>query len=127
MNKKGHKQRHHINQEFPESINSTEQQQENIMDQQLIPEVNKDVVETNQPGEFHEGHYKDIPEQKDVISHEEFHDKKDIAEKHLLGEDIPQSEGEKSGGIWEKAKHLGEEVKDAILDGASKVKNLFTR
>jgi hypothetical protein len=133
MNKKAHKQRHHENSghhkhhDISSSINTTEPQTENIMDQQLVPEVNKDIVQTNEPGEFHEGHYKDIPEQKDIISHEDFHEKKDIAEKHSLGEDVPQSGSEKEQGLWEKAKHLGTEVKDAILDGASKVKHLFTR
>ena len=52
MNEKGHKQRHHKNQEIPESINATEQHEENIMDQQLIPEVNKDIVQANQRENF---------------------------------------------------------------------------
>jgi len=89
------------------------------------PEINKDIVETKQEGDFHEGHYKDIPDPKDFISHENFVEKQKIAEQHLTGEES-HGEDEKSQGIWQKAKHVGVEVKDAILDGASKVKHFFT-
>ena len=124
MNKKEHKKHiyHHKieaeNAPVEEKIHEHEEHQE-------FPETHKDIVESKEEGVFHEGHYKDIPDSKDFISHEDFLEKQKIAEKHLTG-DEPHGESEKSQGILEKAKHFGVEVKDAILDGATKVKHYFT-
>jgi hypothetical protein len=121
--KKGHKNNHNKNNNTSDQLAETSQQE--IQAEPVLPNIDKDIVQTNEPGVFHEGHYKDIPDQKDFISHEELLEKQDIAEKHLTGEET-HGGSEHKQGIWDKAKHLGTEVKDALFDGASKVKNFFT-
>lgn len=123
--KKGHKNKHH-NDNDSNNEQLAQTQNEEIQSEPVIPSIDRDIVQTNEQGSFHEGHFKDIPDQKEFISHEELLEKQDIANKHLNGEE-DQGAGEHKEGLWEKAKHIGTEVKDAVLDGASKVKNLFTR
>jgi hypothetical protein len=77
-----------------------------------------------QPEQFHEGHIKDIPDSREFMSHEEMHRKQIILNKHLQGEDT--AEIKEDEGIWDKAKQIGKEVKDAVFEGAFKVKNFFT-
>lgn len=123
MNKehRKHKNHHTIQSEGA----TVEEKVQELEGHEEFPNINKDIVESKHEGDFHEDHYKDIPDPKDFISHEDFLEKQKIAEKHLTGEDS-HGEDEKSQGIWQKAKHVGAEVKDALLDGATKVKHFFT-